>query len=103
MVSSRSQQWDSAMALISSVRAEVDATVKAEAETILSDMGLTASDVLRMALTRIVEDGALPAEFKRPNAETRAAIEESRSISESRKSRFAKTEELFEKLDKDAG
>ena len=91
------------MASTSSVRADVDANIKTEAETILSDMGLTASDVLRMALIRIIEDKALPAEFKRPNAETQSAIDESRSIIESRKSRFAEAKELFEQLDKNAG
>lgn len=91
------------MANTASVRVDIDATVKSEAETILSDLGLTASDVLRMALTRIIEDKALPAEFKRPNTETLAAIKESRSIMEARKSRFANAEEFFEQLDKDAG
>ena len=40
----------------------------------LAELGLTVSDVVRMTLTRVAKDHALPFELKVPNAETRAAI-----------------------------
>ncbi len=42
------------------------------------------SDVLRMTLTRVARDKALPLELKVPNAETRAAMEEARAAMKAR-------------------
>ena len=46
-------------------------------------------------------DKALPFELKVPNAETRAAIEESRAIMKARGARFNDAQELFDALDKE--
>jgi len=46
------------------VRARVDQSLKQEAEAVLAAIGLTVSDAVRLMLSRIVEDKALP--FKPP-------------------------------------
>ena len=48
-----------------------------------------------------VADQAFPLKLKVPNAETRAAMEESREMMESGKFRFKTAEEMFESLDRD--
>lgn len=67
------------------VRARIDERLKDEAAPVLADMGLTVADLVRMTLTRVAKDKALPFELKVPNAETRAAMEESRAIMKARK------------------
>jgi DNA-damage-inducible protein J len=42
------------------VRARVEQEVKDEAVAVLSHMGLTVSDVVRIVLTKIAKEGALP-------------------------------------------
>lgn len=90
------------MAATAFVRARVDEQVKDEAAAVLKEMGLTVSDVVRMTLTRVAKDGAIPFELKIPNAETRAAIEESRAMMKARRARFADAAELFSGLEQEA-
>ena len=84
------------------VRARIDGRLKDEAAAVLADMGLTVSDVVRMTLTRVAKDKALPFELKVPNAETRAAMEESRAFIKARRARFNDGQEMFDALDKEA-
>ena len=56
------------------VRARIDEKLKEEASEVLAEFGLTVSDIVRMTLTRIAKDHAVPLELKAPNAETRAAM-----------------------------
>jgi DNA-damage-inducible protein J len=58
------------------VRAQIDDAVKDEADSVLADMGLTASDAFRMMMIRIAADKALPFEPFIPNATTLAAMAE---------------------------
>ena len=67
------------MAATAFVRARIDESLRAEAAAVLADMGLTISDVVRITLTRVAKDGALPFDLKVPNAETRAAMMEARA------------------------
>src|SRR3546814_7843784 len=78
------------------VRARIDETFKDEAAAVLAELGLTVSDVVRMTLTRVAKDHALPFELKVPNAETRAAIEASRATMKARRARFTDPQEVFE-------
>ena len=55
-----------------------------------------------MTLTRIVKDKALPFELTTPNAQTRAAMAESRGKMAARKARFRKGEDLIDALDEKA-
>ena len=84
------------------VRARVDERVKEKATAVLAEMGLTVSDVVRMTLTRVANDSALPFELKVPNAETRAAMEEARELAKKGPGRFKTAEELFKALDDQA-
>jgi DNA-damage-inducible protein J len=89
------------MAATAFVRARIDEGLKNEAADVLADMGLTVSDVVRMVLTRIAKDKALPFELKTPNAETRAAMEEARAILKARNARFANGQALIDALDQE--
>jgi DNA-damage-inducible protein J len=84
------------------VRARVDEQIKEKATAVLAKMGLTVSDVVRMTLTRVANDSALPFELKVPNAETRAAMEEAREMMKSGQARFKNAEEMFKALDDEA-
>lgn len=84
------------------VRARVDEHVKDEAEAVLNYFGLTVSDAIRITLTRVARDKALPFELKMPNAETQAAMAESRAMMAAGKARFHKGRDLIDALDKKA-
>lgn len=45
------------------VQARIDAALKARAVAVLDNMGLTLSDAMRILLTRIAKEGALPFDF----------------------------------------
>jgi len=60
------------------VRARVDTRVKEEARAVLSEMGLSMSDAIRLLLVRVATEKAFPFEIKVPNAETRRAMQEAR-------------------------
>lgn len=55
------------MAATAFVRARIDETLKEEASAVLADMGLTVSDVVRIVLTKVAKDKALPFEMRVPN------------------------------------
>lgn len=61
----------------SMLHVRLDDDLKEKATEALEAMGLTASDAVRLLFHRIAADQAFPLELKVPNAETRAAIEES--------------------------
>lgn len=88
------------MATTAFVRARVDERVKDEAEAVLNYFGLTISDAVRLTLTRVARDKALPLELKIPNAETQAAMAESRAIMAARQARFREGQDLIDALDK---
>jgi DNA-damage-inducible protein J len=85
------------------VRARIDERLRDDAAEVLAELGLTVSDVVRMTLTRVARDKALPLELKVPNAETRAAIAEARAMLKARDARFRTAHELFHALDPKAG
>jgi DNA-damage-inducible protein J len=74
------------------VRARIDRTTKLEAIKLFGKMGITLSDAIRMMLVQAVAEKALPFEVKVPNAETAAAILDSRN---GVVSRVASVDELF--------
>jgi DNA-damage-inducible protein J len=69
------------MAATAFVRARIDEHLKDEAAKVLVEMGLTVSDAIRITLTRIAKDHALPFDLKVPNA----AMEESRAMTNARR------------------
>ena len=81
----------------------VDDDLKDQAAVALTAMGLSVSEAVRLFLRRVVIDQAFPLELKVPNAETQAAMEESRAMMAGRRSRFATADELFADLEKNSG
>lgn len=67
------------MAANALVQTRIDGKVKDEAAAVLAAMGLTVSDAVRLMLTRVAHDKALPFEPLIPNAETVAAMREARA------------------------
>lgn len=61
------------------VRARINEKIKEEAAVVLSEIGLSVSDALRMMLVRVAREKRLPFEPLVPNATTMQAIEEARS------------------------
>ena len=61
------------------VQTRINGEVKEQAAAVLATMGLTVSDAVRLMLTRVAHEKALPFEPFRPNAETIAAMEEARA------------------------
>ena len=57
------------------VRARIDPAIKHEAAAVLATMGLTVSDLCRMALARVAHEKHLPFSDDIPNALTRETIE----------------------------
>ena len=66
------------MAANTIVQARIDGAIKDEAATVLAAMGLTISDAVRLMLTRVAHDKALPFEPLVPNRETIEAMKEAR-------------------------
>jgi DNA-damage-inducible protein J len=62
------------MATTSMVHIRIDQKVKSRAAKTLASMGLTVSDAVRLLLTRVAEEKALPFEVRVPNRETVAAM-----------------------------
>lgn len=91
------------MAATTFVRARIDEKLKNDASDVLAEFGLTVSDVVRMTLTRVAKDGAIPLELKVPNAETRAAMAEARALMKKHNARFGNAKDLFRALDEEAG
>ncbi len=87
------------MAATSMVHVRVDEHLKTQATETLAAMGLSVSDAVRVFLTRVVAEQRLPFALKAPNADTRAAMEEARTI---RKARFASAKDLIVDLEKGA-
>jgi DNA-damage-inducible protein J len=58
------------------VHVRLEERVKAKAAKALAAMGLSVSDAVRVLLTRVAAEKALPFEVKVPNAKTRAAMAE---------------------------
>jgi DNA-damage-inducible protein J len=67
------------MAANSLVQTRIDAAIKEEAAFVLAAMGLTVSNAVRLMLTRVAQDKALPFEPLIPNATTIRAMQEARS------------------------
>lgn len=89
------------MAATAFVRARIDEGLKNDAAEVLAEMGLTVSDLVRITLTRVAKDRALPFELKAPNAATRAAMAESRAMMKARNARFSDPEALIDALEQE--
>ena len=64
------------MMLSVDVRCRIDPKTKQQASDAIESMGLSVSDAIRLFLTRVAAEGAIPFELRVPNATTVAAMEE---------------------------
>ncbi len=80
------------------VRARIDENIKEEASIVLEAMGLTASDAIRIMLTRVAREKALPFELLVPNKKTIEAMKEARR---GKLPSFSTVQELMADLDAD--
>ncbi len=65
------------MAASAFVRARIDETLKDEAAAVLASMGLTVSDLVRIVLTKVAKEKALPFDMRVPNALTAQTLAKS--------------------------
>lgn len=77
------------------IRARIDAELKGRVETILDDLGLSASDAIRVFYKQIELTKGLPFDVRIPNAETRKAMREADA---GKVSRYRTTREMFKKM-----
>ena len=78
----------------------VEDETKTQASEVPAAMGLTVSDAVRILLKRVVTDQAFPLEVKVPNTQTRAAMEEARTMAKARTARFDSAAALIDNLEK---
>jgi DNA-damage-inducible protein J len=78
------------------IRARIDPDLKIKAEAILAELGLNASDAIRLFYRQITLSEGLPFDVRIPNAATRKAIREARAGKNLR--HYGSTGEMFEKL-----
>jgi DNA-damage-inducible protein J len=81
------------------IHVRVNYELKDAATKTLEAIGMTLPEAMRLFLYRVVVEKALPLRLDVPNAETRAAMESSRTI---RPGRFSTPEEMFDALEKAA-
>ena len=84
----------------STLHIRVDDALAAKATETLAAIGLSMEDAVGLLFHRIVADQAFPLELKVPNAETRAAMKESRRMMEEGRQRFQTADELFASLER---
>jgi DNA-damage-inducible protein J len=60
------------------VHVRIEKRIKTQAAKTLASMGLSVSDAVRVLLTRVAAEKALPFELKVPNAKTASAMQEAR-------------------------
>jgi DNA-damage-inducible protein J len=77
------------------VRSRVSSEVKQQATAVLEGMGLSVSDLMRIVLTRVAKDGAIPFDLN-PNKLTRETLAKSARGEEVHRARDAK--DLFDQL-----
>ena len=88
------------MAKTDTIHLRVDPVLKANAEALLTQLGISTTEAINIFLNQVVLNGGLPFEVKLPqyNATTLAAMQEARKISKSSKGHKS-VSELFEELD----
>ena len=86
------------MAANALVQARIDGAVKKEAAAVLAAIGLTVSDAVRLLLTKVAQEKALPFEPLIPNTTTIEAMKEARKGD---LSRFKSVEDLMDDLHAD--
>ncbi len=77
------------------VRSRISAEVKEQATAVLENLGLSVSDLMRITLTRVAKEGAIPFELN-PNKLTRETLRKSARGEEVHRAKDA--DDLFDQL-----
>jgi DNA-damage-inducible protein J len=64
------------MALTATIRARVDENLKAQAQDILAEIGITTSQLINMTLKKLVAEKDIPFDTKVPSDRLQSAIDE---------------------------
>ena len=83
----------------SMLHVRMDTEMKRKATTALAQMGMTASQAVRLLFHRIAVDQAFPLELKVPNAQTRQAMAEVDEMVKTRAARLTSADEMFAELE----
>lgn len=78
------------------IRARIDENIKNEATKVLANMGLKPSDAIRILMTKVAQEKALPFDLKMPNALTAETLKKADSGEDLHTAKDAK--DLFNKL-----
>jgi DNA-damage-inducible protein J len=79
------------------IRARVDPRLKAKVEGILGQLGLSASDAIRIFYTQVALTNGMPFEVRVPNALTRRTLED--ADAGKNLTRYASVDEMFKDMD----
>ena len=86
------------------IKSRIDSNLKAEVEQVLSALGMTVSDVIRMTFAQIAARKGLPFDVKLPNAQTLDALKESDAALAKLRAgaapRFERLDDYFAVMDK---
>jgi len=81
------------------IQARIDPELKAQGEHILSELGMTTTELMRMTFRQLVMRKGLPFDARIPNADTIEALNEDLSNAK----RFNTVDELMADLEADNG
>jgi DNA-damage-inducible protein J len=79
------------------IRARVDPVLKAKAEGIFGQLGLSASDAIRIFYAQVALTNGMPFEVRVPNALTRKTLED--ADAGENLTRYTSVDEMFEDMD----
>ena len=86
------------MAKTSNLNIRIEPEIKASAQEVLAQIGLTTSEAVNLFLIRVSKEKEIPFKIKIPNDVTKKALDDSRAGRNMKK--FNSPDELFEDLDK---
>lgn len=86
------------------IKSRIDSHLKVEVEQVLTALGITVSDVIRMTFAQIAVRKGLPFDVKLPNAQTLSALRESDAalvrLRRGAEPRFERLNDYFAEMDK---
>lgn len=77
------------------VRARISSETKDKAVAALDKIGLSTSDVIRLVMYRVAEEGCLPFEVAVPNRKTRLAMQE---LDEGKGTRYETLDDMYKDI-----
>ena len=86
----------------SMLHVRIDDETKLQAQQALKAMGMSVSDAVRIFLTRVVAEQAIPFDIRVPNTVTVSAMNEADDLIQAKKVRFETVEGLFNDLEKNS-